>query len=252
MVDLRTLSTSDLSTLIRGLRRIGVETESMEEGAQRVTALLHEQLADAETGERQTALVRLYKTHPYDSLPAAVRAHLDQRLGGPAPSGMRCLTLLGTSGLRPEWNDRRRSVDHQAIPLLEHLPGQRSQRLWERTPLVGQLLRELGVQQETFSSSYGPAALALSLRQPRLFFVQNTVNHPLLPMQTEFVVPEGVRSVVGLSAALESSDLFVLMLFSRVPLTPETAALLLQLTASVKMAALSMHERVFAVAPSTS
>src|SRR6202034_2239086 len=49
-----------------------------------------------------------------------------------------CLTLLATAGEETEWNDRRLSVSHRAIPLP-------SVEVLRRSPMIAQLVEQLGV-----------------------------------------------------------------------------------------------------------
>ena len=50
-----------------------------------------------------------------------------------------------------------------------------------------------------------------------VFHTEPAVGSPLIPAQDEFVVPHGVRSVLGFGDMLETGDLYVVILFSKVP-----------------------------------
>src|SRR5207245_2067120 len=96
------------------------------------------------TGAQSCALVRFFKTHPYEDLDGALRAFARRMLGGP-PSGpaMKCLVLLATAGHRPEWNSRRRSCRHQALPLP-------SAEVIVQSPMLAQLVQQFGLELNSF------------------------------------------------------------------------------------------------------
>src|SRR6266508_2716612 len=99
------------------LRRssLSVAAESMEQAANRIVGYFYEQFVDEQTGEPACALVRFYKTHPYEGLTPELRAFAGSVLGhDPESPHMKCLTLMASDGARPEWNERHTSVGHQA------------------------------------------------------------------------------------------------------------------------------------------
>src|SRR6202022_3959019 len=82
-------------------------------------------------------LARVLGRVPYSRLPVAESCAANAAAGGVAlfPS-TDVLTLLGTSGAQPAWNDRHRSRAHLAIPLVSraHVDG---------IPMVSRLLSDL-------------------------------------------------------------------------------------------------------------
>jgi hypothetical protein len=91
------------------------------------------------------ALVRVFLSAPGEELPEAVQrsaAALARAKGEPALArGSRVLALAGTRGAREEWNDRRRSRGHAAIPLV-------SPAFVDAIPMISQLLKQLGLHVE--------------------------------------------------------------------------------------------------------
>jgi signal transduction histidine kinase len=55
-------------------------------------------------------------------------------------------------------------------------------------------------------------------------FVPETIGHPLVPAQRDFVLRYGVRSAVACRGALPTGRSFALVVFSRIPLTSEVAS----------------------------
>lgn len=143
MLDLSSPNLSDLIECGHAIRRLGCGAASMEDAAQRTTRLLYETLRDPD-GRPGCPLVRFFKTHPSADLPNELKRLVSGPLGSGAglPEGVRCLTLLGTSGDVPAWNDRRASTTHQAIPLV-------SQEGLARAPMIAQLVRQLGLDAVT-------------------------------------------------------------------------------------------------------
>ena len=83
---------------------------SMEDAANRIVKTLYENITDSATGQRANALVRFYKTHPYNQLDQGLQDFARGILGSNPPSDdMLCLTLLGTIGDEEQWNTRTRS-----------------------------------------------------------------------------------------------------------------------------------------------
>jgi hypothetical protein len=217
-----------------GLRRSAKAAPSLEAAAGAIVRFLHDGCRDPVTGVRSCVLVRLYLTLPFARLEPALQAFARRALvlgeGGqhrasiadaahlaqtPPDPGMRCLTLLASAGSRPEWGDRRRSRAHQAIPLP-------SPRVVERAPMVAQLIRQLGLD---LADVVRPSSALLgdaAGRTHNVFHVEEALGSPYIPAQAEFVVPCGVRSVLGFGGLLHD-ELFAVVLFSRVPIPASSA-----------------------------
>jgi hypothetical protein len=217
MYHLANFTLRDMTELGVVLRRLGEGAQSMEEVANRVVRTLYERLVDPDTGERSCALVRFFKTHAYAELDAPLRdfarGMLHDRTAAP---GMKCLSLLATAGYRSEWNSRRASVAHRAIPLA-------SEEIVSKAPMISSLLQQLGVE------------LGVLLTY--------------IPDQDDFVKPIGVESVLGFGGMLPMGDIFVVIVFSRAHIPRETAELFRTLALNVKMATLPFGDAVFDEAP---
>lgn len=239
MFDLATFTLRDVTELGALLRRAGVGARSMEEAAGRVVRILHESLVDPTTGVRDCALVRFFKTHRYGGLDEALRDFARQALdedSEPRPETT-CLTLLATAGVRPEWNSREASEAHRAIPLV-------SKELVSQTPMISNLLSQLGVEVEALLSpdllvERGPSSF-------NVFYVPDAKGSAYIPAQDDFVRPQGIESVLGFGGMLPGGDIFVVILFSVVPIPRQTAELFRTLALNVKMAVLPFGEAVFA------
>jgi len=235
------LSVDDLVECSQVFRGIGTSASTMEEAAQAMTQYLHGSLVD-ETGAPATALVRLYKTHRFGDLGPELQDFAERAAGDELlTDDTRCLTLLGTSGTQPDWNDRRRSQGHRAIPLT-------SADAVARSPMIASLVSQLGIDVDTVVAPDAEQTLALHHRDYDLFYVSEAEGSSMVPAQDDFVVPHGIRSVVGCGGILPSTDLFALIVFTRIAVAAETADLFRTLALSVKATIVRHTFKVFAEA----
>jgi hypothetical protein len=195
-----------------GLQRAAQGASSMEAAASAVCRFLYDGLGDGGEG-RACVLVRFYKTHAYGSLTPDLQRFAKRAFGAvaisPPEPAMKCLTLLATVGDEPEWNDRRASENHQAIPLP-------SPHVVERAPMIAQLIREFGMDLGSVVRPSADVVRALGGKSYGVFHVENAAGSPYIPAQAGFVDRYGIRSVVGFGGVLPTGDLFGVILFARV------------------------------------
>lgn len=235
MYELRTFSWKDLTDCGARLRSCGAAAKSMEGVASNVVELLHDSLVDGGPSEKATALVRFYKTHPYDELPADLREIAATRLRrfddrAPAPK-MKCFTLMASAGEEPAWNGRGGSKGHKVIPLP-------SPTIVEQLPMFAQLMRQFGLGVNELLTSSPTLMLESSQQSFNVFHVADAVGSPFIPAQEQFVVPYAIRSVLGFGGMLPTNDVFAVILFSKTPIERATAELFKTLALNVKMAVL--------------
>ena len=230
MYDLTNLSESDATQCGEALAQAASGASSMEEAAGKIVGHLYDNLADSETGAKSCALVRLYKTHPYGELDPELRGFAQGILGhAPESEDMKCLTLLGTAGEKPEWNDRSKSEGHKAIPLP-------SEGFVSQIPMISRLVSQFGLDVNAVIRP-DPSLLAdLERKEYNAFHVPEAVGSPYIPAQKEFVIPSGVQSVLGFGGMLSTGDLFAVILFAKVHIPRGTSDLAKSLAAKVKEA----------------
>jgi serine phosphatase RsbU (regulator of sigma subunit)/anti-sigma regulatory factor (Ser/Thr protein kinase) len=229
LYDLSSFSLSDMTACSATLRRIGARAESMEDAAQAVVEYLRRVLVDGD-GQPACALARLFKTHPLERLPAPLREDARAKLPGAEPS-VRCLTLLGTAGDRPDWCSRHRSRGHGVIPL----PGEEAVRA---APMIAGLVDQFGLDAKLVAGVARPDGPSrLDSQGCDVFHVEDARGSPLVPAQ-DFVAAHGIASVLGFGGLLPSGELFAVILFSRTGVSRRTADLFRTLAVSVKLALL--------------
>jgi hypothetical protein len=238
--DLARFTLSDMIQCGAGLRRLGAGASSMEEVGDRAVRFLYERLRSSQPAGPACALVRTFITQPFAKLESrqqefAVRLTPDIR-DHPAT---KCLTLLGTAGQLPEWNDRKQSAGHQALPLA-------SEESVARSPMISQLIRQLGVEVSALLDRDSHVMVDDAEHSFNVFHVMDAVGSPHIPAQAEFVVPYGVRSVVGFGGLLPPGELFATILFSRIVIPRDVAELFRTLALNLKVALLPfVGDRVF-------
>jgi hypothetical protein len=223
------------------LRRLGSKAASMEEAADRVVRSLYDSLRAGSGEARACALVRVFVTHPFGQLSGDLqRFALDVLGADDAPARMKCLTLLASAGDEPAWNSRRSSAGHKALPLP-------SEEVVGRSPMIARLITQLGVEIGSLIGSDGNLVMDTQQHTFNVFHVADAVGSPYIPAQREFVVPHGIRSVLGFGGLLPPGELFATILFSRAPIPREVANLFKTLALNVKVALLPYAgARVFA------
>lgn len=188
---------------------------SQEAAAQRIVDFLYESFIDAD-GAPACALVRLFKTQLFDGLDEELKdvaRRIEPRAD--ALQELRCLTLLATRGAREEWNSRHASRGHRAIPLA-------SEDFIDQAPMIAQLFRQFGAR---VSQVIRPdRSLLLDTKETtfNVFHVEDAEGSAFIPGQ-DFVREAGVRSVVGFGGMIATGDMFVAIMFSRVPVSHEVA-----------------------------
>lgn len=211
---------------------------TLAEAAQRYMSLLYDELADS------VILARLFATIPYSRLPAENQAFV-QRLaesGGVADllrPETPVLSLLGTRGVQPEWNDRHNSQGHVGIPLA-------SSAFVERIPMMSRLLKQLGAG-ITWIDAADTAIVARTFQNlSGVFFVRDagtevdSQERKVIAAQ-DFVGQAGVKTVFGIGGSyLGSPTFFTTIIFTRELLEKKTAECFMIQASKFKTATLNL------------
>lgn len=239
MYSLAEFSVDDLVACSDDIRSMGDGAEEMEEVAARIVGYLHRCLVTS-AGAPACALVRFYKTHPLSGLSGDLQVFARKLHDGLLGDDVRCLTLLATAGVEPEWNDRRKSAGHQAIPLA-------GTTFLQQSPMIARLVADFGIEAEFVVSPNPTEIIERHHQDYGVFFVPEARGSEAVPAQ-DFVREHGIRSVVGIGGVLPSGDLFAVVLFCVVEVSEEVADLLRSLALAVKAAVVRLTFNVFAAA----
>jgi len=204
----------------------------MEEASNRIVRYLYENFCTKPTGEKSCALVRLFKTHPYKDLEVELAEYARSMLDDYPPlPAMKYMTLLATVGEQTEWNSRHTSVGHKAIPLA-------SESVVAQIPMISQLIRQLGLDIKTVINPGPDLLVEIEQRKYNVFYVPEAIGNPYIPAQDSFVIPFGIKSVLGFGGLLPSGNLFAIIMFLKVQIPHSTAQMFSTLALNVKTALL--------------
>ena len=232
MYSLASFSISDMTECASELRKLGAGASSAQDVAQRIVSYLYQQLGNDQTGRRDCALVRCFLTRPYRDLDPQSQDCARRALAcGPGSLDMKCLTLFGTAGEKPEWNERHRSRRYRSIPLGD-------KQVVSQFPMVSQLLQQLGVDLTSKTQPKSDLPVDQTEHTLDVFHVPEAKGSPFLPAQEEFVIPFGIESVLGFGGVLPSKEFFTVILFSKQKISREKAELFKPLAKSVTLALL--------------
>lgn len=229
MYNLCAFAFSDMVECGARLRRVASEATSMEDGANLVVSYLYDSLCQDDTGERACALVRCFVTLPYEQLEPELRRVAAAAMGREPDGATKCLTLLASAGDVATWNDRRRSVSHRAIPLVGE-PG------IAQSPMIFRLITQFGLEVGALLQPEPDLIVDLEQRSFNVFHVGEALGSPYVPAQDEFVIPFGIKSVLGFGGVLPGGNLVAFILFTKCPIKSETTSLFKTLALTAKLA----------------
>lgn len=227
MPSIETFGPEELRDCSETIRAMHHDATSMEEVGRRLVRYLRTELVDS-SGRSECVLVRLYKTHSFGDLEPDVQSFAASVAGEDLAPSVRCLTLLASAGDLDDWNSRRRSRGHRAIPLL-------SEQMVERFPMVSQLLHQLGVDVASMVGPGPDGGRELAQKTYDVFYVPQALGSPFVPAQDDFVIPHGVRSAVGFGGFLLTGDFYAVIVFSRVAVSRSAAEFVRLLALSIRV-----------------
>lgn len=238
MFTLDSFQLSDMTLCGTRLREMGEGADSFEEVASRTVRYLYDNFGQ-KSGERAFSLVRLFMTHPLEELEEPLKkaalsmvADADARRS----KSVKCLALMATAGDLPEWNDRHQSRDHRVFPL-------QGEEFVQKFPMIAQLLQQFGVTFNPFIASTDELVLDKDQTSFNVFHVPEASKCPYIGAQEQFIQRHGIRSVLGFGGLLSRGSLFAVILFSKVPVSKETALMFKPLALSSKNALMQTANR---------
>jgi hypothetical protein len=235
MPDIADFTLKDMVEVSAALRSMGSGAASMEEVSDKIVHYLYDHLTEKDGKGNACALVRLFKTHPYADLDDSLQTFASGIMrASPVSREMKCLVLLASAGMLSEWNSRKQSAGHKAIPLP-------SEHFIEAFPMITQLIQQLGLEVNTIVRPDPAVVVDMAQTTYNVFLIPDVVGSRYVPAQDGFVIPFKVRSVLGFGGILPSGNLFAVILFSKVKLSRQTADMFRSLALSVKIAILPLE-----------
>jgi len=196
------------------VREVLRECSSLEEASQRLVETLYGEFRES------IVLTRCFATVHYGALPPENQGFVDELarskgITSEISAKTPVLSLLGTQGVQPAWNDRRQSEGHVGIPLT-------SASFVESIPMISRLLKELDVKLDWLSDveSIGLSEKELAGGWIGVFYVREAASARdsegrfIIPAQ-DFVAQNGIQTVFGLGGIYAQGTLFTLLVFTR-------------------------------------
>ena len=158
------------------------------------------------------------------------------------------LSLLGSSGIAPEWNERSRSNGHLAIPLL-------SRALVDGIPMIAQLLADVGADLSWLDDARGIDSRRMLGSSNQCFYVaqastsRDSRGRLIIPSQT-FVAEFRIETVFGMAGSYVDGTMLAAIFFSTEVVQRAAIDRFPTLIANFKMAttALALQGRIYAAA----
>jgi len=199
------------------------------------------------TAFSDVALIRLFIVLPVARVPeregafAARFAAADPRFG-PAT---RVLTLLGSRGREPAWNERRLSRGHLCIPLIDR-------KFVEAAPMIAKLLSDIDVDLAAFDDGRPIATRKLLGGKNGMFYVPDAATAidatgRYVIADRAFVERYAIRTVFGMGGAYADGTLVTSVVFSTAKIPQLIADRFPSLISNFKMATATLIEerRIF-------
>jgi hypothetical protein len=220
------------------------ESASFQQACQKFVDILYEELKSS------AVLFRVFATIDFERLPEKEKAFvLDlARARGFLPelqAKTTVVTLLGSRGRRPPWNQRLRSERHLAIPLT-------SASFIKTIPMVSRLMGDMGTGSEWVQKQEANMVVTSMGRMARVLYVEDALESrtedgfDVIPDRS-FVEENGVRTVLALGGAYLNGTIVSVVLFTSERVAPDRVEKLMPVVHGFKIATMKavMQGRIF-------
>ncbi len=224
--------TQNFTTLTKTFNKDLRSLPTMQAASQSCVETLYQEFKES------LVLVRLYSTLPYGQLPQAeqkfgLRIAEANSVRPQLTDKTITLTLLGTAGVRPAWNDRLKSQGHLAIPLI-------SAKFVQTLPMIARLMSDMGIGLAWLDSQNMDVVVDKLGKIAGIFYVADaatTVDHlnrKIVPAQ-DFVTANRIKTVFGVGGCYTNGLFMSLIFFTRDMVTKEKVTEFMQLFTNIKM-----------------
>jgi hypothetical protein len=156
------------------------------------------------------------------------------------PQEAKCVVLLATVGLHPEWNSTRLSKGHRVLPLL-------NEDMLKQTPMLYELIFQLGIDASSVLNPDPTFALEPEKKIIKVYYIPDASGSPYIP-QNDFAIPFGIKSVLGFGGMLPTGNLFAMVIFSRIKIPRNTADMFKNIDLNVRMTIVPfVTEKIFVI-----
>lgn len=181
------------------------KSEFLEQAAQKYMSLLYDRLNDSIIMARLFAAIQ-FKILPESNKCFVTKLAEKENVSDKISDQTLVLSLLGSRGVNPEWNDRRNSKDHIGIPLI-------SKKFISKAPMISQLLDQFGIGMDWIDSTDKFYITKTLNSLSGIFFIKNAeteVNEhgDKIIVAQDFVKREGIKSVFGIGGCYLGTSVF--------------------------------------------
>lgn len=210
---------------------------SLQEAAQTCARMLYEEFQES------IVLARIFTTLSFKDLTPRGKAFVtqlasDKEIRPLLQDKTQVLSLLGTYGADPEWNDRSKSRGHLGIPLV-------TASFVDSIPMVSRLMSDMGIGADWFNK-LEPEILVKNLgRAAGVFYVRDAKtwldarNRKIVSAQ-DFVEAYDIKTVFGLGGSYLNGSFVAMILFTRETIEQAQAEAFMLLVNTFKTATLSL------------
>ncbi len=199
------LSFRDVVELQNKMKGIAHESNTLADAAQQYMSILYDELKES------IILTRLFATIPFKDLPKSNKEFVKTLAHSSGVSKQikeetLILSLLGTRGAKPEWNDRRKSKGHVGIPLA-------SSDFIDKIPMMSRLLKQLGAGIDWIEETDTKLVAKTFKNISGVFYVKDAETEvdnkgrKIIAAQ-DFVKEEKVKTVFGIGGTYVKTSLF--------------------------------------------
>jgi hypothetical protein len=199
------VSLKELVDLNNNLVKRLEECTTLEDAAQEYMSILYETLSES------IILARFFVAIPFGELPEPNKKFVSNLAQSADISDLikektLILSLMGSRGKYPEWNDRRNSKGHIGIPLA-------SSDFIDRIPMMSRLLKQLGVGIDWIDTDDTELVLKTFRNLNGVFFVRDASTETdnsgrMIITAQDFVQEENVKTVFGIGGCYLGTSLF--------------------------------------------
>lgn len=245
MARFATYSFDDVRVLQRRIEAELKQGGSLQESSQKFVELLFEELSES------AVLFRVFGTVAFGALPEKDREFArtlarERNCEGALREETPVVALLGTRGKRDLWNDRYASRRRLAIPL--------TQASFIKTiPMIARLMSDMGTGPDWVEKQKLNMVVRSMGRMARLLYVEDaseidTGDGFKVVSDQDFVVDNGVKTVLGLGGAYLDRTIVTIILFTSELVPHGRVVKLMPLVHAFKIATMKnvMRGRIFA------
>jgi len=205
----------------------------MQEASQKCVEMLYSEFKES------IVLTRIFMTLPFNMLPEADQNFArqiaeTQNLASAIQDDSIMLSLQGTCGVEPSWNDRNNSEGHLTIPLI-------SSDFVSAIPMISRLMYDMGIGLDWLDQRDTGIVVKTLGKLARVFYVAHAKS--TLDEQGRNVVPASdfveayqVDTVFGLGGAYVNGPFAAVIFFTRDDIDRNHAELFLPLMTRIKLA----------------